>query len=50
MTVDAPRPRPARITGIKHLFAATGYSIAPTLDSVEPLWNLPIEDLLPPRQ
>lgn len=28
MTADAPRPRPARITGLKHLFAATGYSIA----------------------
>jgi diacylglycerol kinase (ATP) len=29
-----PKPRPARITGIAHLFAATGYSIA----GIRSLW------------
>jgi diacylglycerol kinase (ATP) len=31
----APKPRPARIIGIRHLFAATGYSIA----GVKRLWR-----------
>lgn len=37
MQVDpdaTPKPRPARITGIQHLFAAAGYSIA----GVQRLW------------
>lgn len=34
MKADAPKPRPARITGLKHLIAATGYSLA----GVKRLW------------
>jgi diacylglycerol kinase (ATP) len=25
---EMPKPRPARVTGLRHLFAATGYSVA----------------------
>ena len=28
MPDNAPKPRPARVTGLRHLFAAAGYSIA----------------------